>query len=113
MCLKKPVPKNDSLNDGRTHNYERGRMTLNQLHKQLGALIDKGHGRRQVCIDKRSFQHNLEPDGCVILPVCRTDTRWIVELDGDGCAVINKDGSEHGETTVILGGSSYPVSEGA
>lgn len=79
-------------------------MTLNQLHKQLTALIAEGYGRRQVCVDKRSFQHNLEPDGCVILPVCRTNVDWIIELDGDGCAVTNKDGSERGHTTVILGG---------
>lgn len=31
-------------------------MTLNQLHKQLGKLIEQGHGRRDIYINKSSFR---------------------------------------------------------
>ena len=82
-------------------------MTLNQLHKQLSALIAQGLGRRHVCIDKGSFTHNLEGDGCTILDVCRVDAKPIPQIDGDGWTITNKDGSERERLTVILGGSSY------
>lgn len=45
----------------------------------------------------------------MILPVCVVDTQWIVEPDGDGGTAVNKDGTERGRTTVILGGSSYSL----
>lgn len=82
-------------------------MTLNQLHKQLGKLIEKGYGRRRVAIAKTSFQDNRESDGCTILPVCVVDTDWIVDADDDGGLATNKDGSERGRWTVILGGCAY------
>ena len=86
-------------------------MTLNQLHKQLSTLIQQGFGRRHVCIDKESFTHNLEGDGCTILPVCRVDTALIPQIDGDGWTITNKDGTERERFTVILGGASYAQSE--
>lgn len=82
-------------------------MTLNQLHKQLGKLIAEGHGRQRVSIAKESFRDNRESDGCTILPVAIVDTDWIVDADGDGGRATNKDGTERGRWTVILGGASY------
>lgn len=84
-------------------------MTLNKLHKLLCDLIDLGHGRKQVCIAKESFRDNRESDGCTILPVCAVDTDWIVQADDDGGTATNKDGTERGRWTVILGGASYEV----
>lgn len=82
-------------------------MTLNQLQKQIAKLIEQGHGRKQVCVDKTSFRDNRESDGCTILPVCEVDTDWIPDADDDGGAAFNKDGTERGRWLVILGGSSY------
>jgi len=82
-------------------------MTLNQLHKKLGKLIEKGHGRRRICVDKQSFQHPLESDGCTILPIERIDVRWIANADDDGGTKENKDGTESGSTLVIIAGSDY------
>jgi hypothetical protein len=82
-------------------------MTLNKLHKQLSKLIEQGYGRRQVAIAKESFHDNRESDGCTILPVCKVDTDWIVQADDDGGTAFNKDGTERGRWTVILGGSAY------
>ena len=42
-------------------------LTANQLHKMLGVFIDKGYKRTPVCINKDTFTHALESDGCVIL----------------------------------------------
>lgn len=81
-------------------------MTLNELHKRLGKLIEQGHGRRHVAVNKPTFQHNLEADGAVILPVCQVHAEWIPDIDGDGWAVTNKDGSERGRVTIILGGGT-------
>lgn len=44
-------------------------MTVSRLHKQLSELIAAGHGRKPVCINKRTFNHQLERDGVVIMPV--------------------------------------------
>jgi len=82
-------------------------VTLNQLHKQLGKLIEKGHGRRGVCVAKESFQHPLESDGCTILPIEHIDVRWIANADDDGGTKENKDGTESGSTRVIIAGSTY------
>lgn len=82
-------------------------MTLNQLYKQLGKLIEQGYGRRTVGVDKQSFRDNRENDGPMILPVCKVDVQWINDADDDGGLAFNKDGSERGRTTVILGGSAY------
>lgn len=80
-------------------------MTLNQLHKQLGKLIEKGHGRRGVCVDKESFKRPLESDGCTILPIEHIDVRWIAIIDDDGGPKENKDGTESGSMQVIVSGS--------
>lgn len=89
-------------------------MTLNNLYKRLGKLIEQGHGRRRVSIHKETFHDNRENDGCVILPICEVYTQWIPDVDDDGFLATNKDGSERGRVTVIFGGSSaetVPASE--
>ena len=80
-------------------------MNVNQLHKALGALVEKGHGRKPVCINKTSFNHPLESDGAVILNVqAVTGPRFITMTDDDGGTKFNKDGTESGSYTVVLEG---------
>lgn len=81
-------------------------MTLNELHKRLTKLIEQGHGRRRVSVDKPSFQDNRESDGCTILPICQVYAQWIPDADDDGGIATNKDGTEHGRVTVVIGGST-------
>ena len=88
-------------------------MTLNQLYKRLGKLIEKGHGRKAVCVDKESFRDNRESDGCTILDIVCVDVRFIVNADDDGGAKINKDGTENGSARIIFGGSDYAASKGS
>lgn len=83
-------------------------MTLNKLHKILGKLIEQGHGRHRVSVDKQSFRDNREGDfSTMMLPVEVVDVQWINDADDDGGLAVNKDGTERGRMTVILGGSSY------
>lgn len=82
-------------------------MNVNQLHKALGELIAKGHGRKPVCINKSSFHHPLEMDGAVILAVRNVSgPQFIVMTDDDGGTKFNKDGTESGSYTVVLEGDA-------
>ena len=84
-------------------------MTLNKLHSLIFRLIKEGHGRRSVFIDKSTFQHNLEIDGCVVLPVEAAEMRTYIILDDDGGTYINADGTERQRTNLVLVGGSSPV----
>ncbi len=80
-------------------------MTVAALHKRLGELIVAGHGRKPVCVNKRTFYDPCEQDGAVILAVHGVEgPRWIYTTDDDGGSKINKDGTEAGKRLVILYG---------
>jgi len=79
--------------------------TVARLHKELGELIAKGHGRKPVLVNKPSFRHPLEMDGAVMLDIESIDgPRWIGWTDDDGGTKFNKDGTEAGKTVVVLSG---------
>lgn len=87
-------------------------VTVNQLHRMLGKLIERGCGRLPACINKRTFQHPLEGDGCVILPVGGVDVELITEIDGDGFTKTTKAGLEVSHRTAVLfGESGHPFLE--
>lgn len=80
-------------------------MTVSRLHKQLSELIAAGHGRKPVCINKRTFKNRLEDEGVVIMPVARVSGPvFIPTSDDDGGSQLNRDGTEAGRQTVILFG---------
>ncbi|TXH48102.1 MAG: hypothetical protein E6Q97_25550 [Desulfurellales bacterium] len=80
-------------------------MTVSRLHKQLSELIAAGHGRKPVCINKRTFNHQLERDGVVIMPVeSVSGPVFITIADDDGWQKFNRDGTEAGRYTVVLAG---------
>lgn len=81
--------------------------TVARLHKELGKLIEQGHGRKPVQINKQSFQHVLEDDGVVIMDIKAIEgPRWITEADDDGGTKWNRDGSEAGRRVVVLNGGA-------
>lgn len=79
-------------------------MNVNSLHKALTTLIEMGHGHKPVAINKDTFRHPLEGDGCLVLPVEHVEIDWILQLDDDGGTAMNKDGSERGKSVVVLSG---------
>lgn len=81
-------------------------MTLNKFIKILTALQPQ-YGRCCVSVDKLSFRDNREEDGVTILTVNGVDVRWINDADDDGGWVVNKDGTERGQNTVIIHGDCY------
>ncbi len=80
-------------------------MTVAALHKRLAALIEAGHGRKPVLVNKPSFTHPCEQDGVGMLDVVNIEgPQWISMADDDGGTKFNKDGTESGKTVVLLGG---------
>jgi hypothetical protein len=78
-------------------------MTVSALHKKLSELMEAGHARKPIAINKRTFRHALEDDGAVILEVHGVEgPRWICSIDDDGGPKINQDGSEAGKRIVVL-----------
>lgn len=82
-------------------------ITVAKLHRLLGEIIDLGDGRKPVCIDKSTFTHPLEGDGCTIIGIEFVDgPLWICNADDEGGVKENADGSESGRMTVVLKGGS-------
>jgi hypothetical protein len=79
-------------------------VKVSTLHKALTKLIEMGHGHKPVAINKDTFTHALEADGCLILPVVHVELDWILQLDDDGGAAMNADGSERGKSVVVFSG---------
>lgn len=81
--------------------------TVSRLHKVLGELIEQGHGRKPVQINKQSFQNVLEDDGVVIMDIETVEgPSWITMSDDDGGTKWNRDGSEAGRNVIILKGGA-------
>ncbi|CAK0767543.1 conserved hypothetical protein [Gammaproteobacteria bacterium] len=83
-------------------------MTAIKLHKLLGQLIEAGHGRKNIMVDKSSFQHPCEEDGVVILDIHKVMVRSYPIYDDDGDSKFRKDGTEcYHNNIVITGGSEH------
>lgn len=80
-------------------------MTILKLNKYLGQLIAEGHGRKKVMIDKGSFRHPLEADGCMILPVDEATIHRFNIADDDGGTKVTKRGVECMQTGLVLYGN--------
>lgn len=59
-------------------------MTIKNLFNQLSKLIEEGHGRKLVCVDKSKVTHPLEGDGCCIIPVTSIGIDVHDMMDDDG-----------------------------
>lgn len=81
-------------------------MTITKLYELLHRLVRQGHGSMAVCIDKDTFRHNCEADGVTILDIQRAEIVAHTMDDGDGCAIINRDGSERLRSSLVLTGDS-------
>ncbi len=79
-------------------------MTVNQLHKLLGAAIENGHSRSRVCVDKSSFYSALEADGCCIIDVEKAEPTLVPLMDGDGGTAFNSRGQERLFRAFVLNG---------
>jgi len=80
-------------------------MTIKKLHELLGKLIENGHARTIVCVDKSSFVHSLEGDGAVILPVDRAEINVHEMFDDDGGMAFLANGQAKERTALTLYGA--------
>jgi len=77
-------------------------MQVRKLHRILTQLIEEGHGRKPICPDKSTFEHNLESDGCTVLHIDDVKINWIPLIDDDGGIAHTKTGIERGKVIVVL-----------
>ncbi len=81
-------------------------MTIGKLQKHLAKLVAEGHGRKQVLIDKSSFRHPLESDGCMILPVEEATILRFNICDDDGGTKVTTRGVECTQSGFVLYGNN-------
>lgn len=77
-------------------------MTVNKLHKILGELIRKGHGRKKVAVDKPSFWDGNET--FTICDVNSIEPIFVGLSDGDGFQEFDSRGGDRGSIHVVLSG---------
>lgn len=88
-------------------------ITIGRLHKILGALVEKGHARKPVCVQKDSFWGPLESDGIVIFDVTEAEFIAVLQGDDDGGTQMNRDGTERTRHSLVLrGGMKCPSHDG-
>ena len=80
-------------------------MTISKLNKKLEKLISQGFGRRSVVINKNTFSHPLESDGCCMLDVTDADIAMFNIMNDDGGITHGEDGHEKFKQALILIGS--------
>jgi len=84
-------------------------MTITGLQKILAKLIQEGHGKKKIVVDKSSFQHPCEEDGVVILDIDKVTVRSYPICDDDGGSKFRKDGTECYHTNVVITGGSEHI----
>ena len=87
-------------------------MTVIQLHKLLTKAIASGKGRLRVAVNKPSFTHPLEEDGCVFIDVSSTEVKTVPLMDDDGGIAVTGRGLERTVTFFALDGGNNPLPEG-
>lgn len=87
-------------------------FTVAALHKALGKMIVDGHGRKPVWVNKDSFHHNCEDDGCVVLPVEGLGIIAVPMIDDDGGTKYDSKGREVHKTVCVLAGNAGSCADG-
>lgn len=87
-------------------------MTVARLHKELGKLVERGLGRRRVCVNKPTFTSNLEGDGLTYHDVRHVGIYVGEFLDDDGGIATRADGTTRTMSAIVLSGSAYDSKEG-
>jgi hypothetical protein len=83
-------------------------MTIGKLQKLLTAMVENGHGRKRVCVQKDTFKHILEEDGAVILDVESAGLESFPMMDDDGFTKTLADGTESCHTALVIKGDFDP-----
>ena len=79
-------------------------MTIGKLHKQLTKLIEQGYSKKHVVINKKTFVHALESDGCCMLDVSGLSLEVYNILNDDG-GIFHDNGNEKLTQSLVLTGN--------
>ena len=77
-------------------------MTIKRLHKELTKLINEGHGRKEVCVDKSHVNHPCEPDGVCLFPVTGASIGTHEMMGEDGGFKELADGTVATRTSLVI-----------
>lgn len=83
-------------------------MTVTTLHKLLTKAIAQGRGRLRVAVNKPSFTHPLERDGCVFIDVEKAEIETVYLVGPDGGTAVDSRGRERTVTFFALDGGNDP-----
>lgn len=86
-------------------------ITVTDLHKMLGKIIEKGYGRYHVAVDKTTFTDNREIDGCMILDATGIRVERVLLAGDDGGIATTKAGLERSTITAVIHGWGYDPSK--
>jgi hypothetical protein len=78
-------------------------MTIGKLHRKLAELIQQGHARKLVVINKKTFTHPLESDGCCMLDIADLGLEIYNIMNDDG-GIIHDNGNEKLTQSLVLRG---------
>ena len=84
-------------------------MTIGRLQKLLTVLVEKGHARKRVCVQKNTFRHALEDEGAIILDVDTAGLESFPLMGDDGGTKERADGSESCHTALVIKGDADPT----
>lgn len=84
-------------------------MTVRNLHRVLGKMIEAGHGRTRVLVNKDSFTHPLESDGCVMIDAHHVELKLIPMIDDDGGSALDSKGRERTIKALVIDGGNDPA----
>ena len=84
-------------------------MTIGKFQKLLTDLVENGHARKRVCVQKDTFKHILEEDGAVILDVDSAGLMSFPMCDDDGGVKTLADGTESCHTALVIKGDYDPA----
>jgi len=82
-------------------------LTVGSLHKIISKLVEEGHSRKPVSIDKSTFNHPLEEHGTTILRSYNVRLEPIAVMTDDGVIETGVDGTDNTRVTCIIEGFDY------
>jgi len=84
-------------------------MTVQQLHKRLGQMIEEGRGRQRVHVEIESFRNT---QGATVCQVHGLGLMTVQILDDDGFCAINAQGAHVEKVCVTLVGARMANGKG-
>lgn len=83
-------------------------MTVKNLHAFLTRALKNGHARTRVVVNKASFTHPLEPDGCVLIDAHHVEITRVDLMNEDGGIAFDCRGQQRSFRALVIDGGNDP-----